>query len=120
MFPEKLGFRQGRADASGEGVADVGRGDASGGEELLFEREDAEQAVDDAAHDLGSSLTPGPDLGRYEVDDWDTEGLEFGGDAEMEVGGVGEDGELWSPPLGGFDKAAELLIDSWDMVNYFN
>ena len=120
MFPEKLGFRQGGLNAPGQWVSYIHGCDTAGAEELLLEGEDAEQAVDDAAHGFGASLAPGPDLRRDEVDDRHVQFAEAGGDAEVEVRRVGQDGELGAALGGGCDQAAEFFINPWDMVDYFN
>ena len=70
MFPEKVGFGHGGADPPGERVSYIHRVDVPATEKFLFEGEDAEEAVDDAAHGSGASLAPSPDLRSYQVDNW--------------------------------------------------
>lgn len=77
----------------GEGVADVGGGDAVGAEERLLEGEDHEQVVDDAAHEGKAILAPRPDLGGDQVDDGNPTLFQLFGDTKVEVGAVGEDGQ---------------------------
>ena len=71
MFPEKVFAAKGGFDAGGEGVADIGGGDAVLGEESFFEGEDAQKAVYDAAHGFDAAFAPGPDLRGDQVDDGD-------------------------------------------------
>ena len=46
--------------------------------------------------------------------------LELARDAEVEVGGVGEDGELRATVAGGGDESAELFVYARDVVDYLN
>jgi hypothetical protein len=85
VFPKKriageLGFDQG-----GEGVADIGGGDAFAVEKLLFEGKDAEETTEDAPEGFDAAFAPGPDLGGDQVKDGDAVFVEAVGDAEVEV-----------------------------------
>lgn len=101
-------------------MSDVDGRNAAGAEKLLFKGEDAEEAVDDAAHGFRAALTPSPDLWGDEVDDGYAEGAELGGDAEVKVGGVGEDGKVGTAGCRDLNEPAELFVYAWDVVDYFN
>ena len=120
VFPEKLRARQGWADAGGERVSDVRYGHAVLAEKRLFEGKNAEQLVDDAAHRPYPAFSPCPDLGSYEVNDWNAEALEFAGDPEVEIGRVGEDGEVGFALGGGSDQFPESTPDAGEMAQHFH
>jgi len=74
-------------------VADVTHGHSMALEKLLFKGEDAEEAVDDAAHRFDAAPAPGPDLGRYKINHRNAFAVQSSGHAEMEIGGIGEYGK---------------------------
>ena len=61
--------------------------------ERFFKREDDEHAVDIFAYEPDALLLPGPELGADEEDDGDAEAVELGGEAEMDVREIDEDGD---------------------------
>lgn len=63
-------------------------------EKRFLKWKDAKQLIDDAAHDFYATFTPSPDLGCYQVNDGDAQAFELSGNAEVEIGRIGEDGEL--------------------------
>ena len=46
--------------------------------------------------------------------------FEFRGDAEVEVGGIGQDGERGALGAGGGDKGSEALVDAGEVVDDFD
>jgi hypothetical protein len=72
----------------------IGHRDLVLAEEGFFERKDTEEAVDDSAHGFDTAFAPGPDLGGYQIHDRDALIFQFAGYAEVEIGGIGEDGEV--------------------------
>ena len=80
-------------DVADERMADEFCGDAGVGVELFFEGEDAEGLGEAAADDSNAPGTPGPELRADVVGVGDFAEFEFAGEAEMEAGEVGEDGE---------------------------
>ena len=62
--------------------------------EFLLEGEDAEQALDCAAHGFNASLSPCPGLWCDQVNYRDLQLPQFLGQAEMKIGGIGQDGEI--------------------------
>jgi hypothetical protein len=120
VFPEKLVAGQLWPDSCCERVAYVGRRYAVSLKKGLFERENAEEAVNDAAHRLHPAFAPCPDLGRDEVDDRDAQFLQLPGHAEMEVGGIGEDGNVGPAFGGGADQGAEAAPDAGDVPEHFH
>ena len=112
VFPEKLLAGQARLHSGGERVADVTDGNAVLAEKALFEGENAEQAIDDAAHRFHSAPAPGPDLGSYEINDRDAEAFHLRGHAEVEIGGIGQDGDLGPAVAGGGDQRPKTPPDA--------
>ena len=86
-------------------VADVGGRDAVLLEELLLEGEDTEKAMDSRAHGLDPALPPGPGLRSDQVDDRDALRRQFFGQPQVEIRGIGQDGDV--RPLGG-DRSDQL------------
>ncbi len=64
LFP-----RKGRFYRVGERVPDIGRNDAFPEIKLPFERKDADHFIDIFLYFLQTIFFPGPDLGRYKVND---------------------------------------------------
>ena len=62
-------------------------------EESLFERENAEQRVDDPPHCLHPSAPPRPYLRRDQIDHRNTLAFEPGGDPEVEIRRIGQNRE---------------------------
>ncbi len=112
MFPEILVAGEAGADFAGERVADITDGNLVFPEKGFFEGEDAEKLVDDAPHGFDPALPPRPDLGGDQVDDGDALFFESGGDAEVEIGRVGEDGEGGFARLRGGDEFLEAAPDA--------
>jgi hypothetical protein len=101
-------------------MSNVGRRYTAAAKEFLLEREYAEEPIDDAAHDFGSTLTPRPHLGGHQVNHGYSQRTEFPGYAEVEVGRIGQDRELGPACSSGSHKPAEILINAGDMGNYLN
>ncbi len=93
-------------DVADERMADEFCGDAGVGVELFFEGEDAEAEFEAAADDSNAPRPPGPELGADVVGVGDFAEFEFAGEAEMEAGEVGEDGEGGFALFGGGDEFA--------------
>ena len=68
----------------------IGCVDAALAEPGFFKREKAKQLVDQFADDLDSTLAPGPDLRRNQVEDRNAEPLQMARQAQMEIGAIGE------------------------------
>ncbi len=87
-------------------VADEFYGDPGIAVELFFKRKNAEgfrEAPADYTHAPGA---PGPELRADVIDVFDAAAFEFSGEAEMEAGKIGEDGEGGLAALGFGDEAA--------------
>ena len=93
-----------RLDVTDERMADEFCGDAGVGVKLFFEWEDAEGESEAAADDPYTPRTPGPELRADVVGVGHSAEFEFAGEAEMEAGEVGEDGEGGFALLGGGDE----------------
>lgn len=96
-------------------MADVGGGDAAVAEELLFEGEDAQELCQGAAHRVHAILSPRPGLGGDELHYGDAEFPEAFRDAEVEAGGVSEDGEVGFLVRRGAGKFVEDAEDARDV-----
>ncbi len=120
MFPKKRLTGEGGFDEGGEGVADVGGGDAFAVEEVLFEGEDTEEAAENAAEGFDAAFSPGPDLRGDQVEDGDGVLMEAGGDAEVEVGGIGEEGEGGAFGAGGVEESVEFPTDTGQVGDDFD
>ena len=87
-------------------------------EELLFEREDAEHQIQVAAHLLHSSPPPRPNLRRHQVNHGNALALEMARHPQMEVRGVGEDGQGGPFRARGGEELAILPVNPWNIGNY--
>jgi hypothetical protein len=68
VFPKKLLPGERGAYQAGKRVPYIGSPHPVTGEKLLFKGEDAQQALDGAAHFANAALPPGPSLGGNQVD----------------------------------------------------
>lgn len=90
---------------------------------LELERENAKKKVDAAAHRLHPTLAPGPNLRRHQVDHGDSLLLQLLRQAEMEVGRIGQDGEVGTGFARGvyqfleFAPDARYLVDNFEQAN---
>jgi hypothetical protein len=111
VFREKVNFCERRADSFRQRVADVRDWDVVLPEKSLFEREDAEEFSQIAAHAADAALAPGPDLRSDKINDRDAAQGELAGDTEVEIGRIGQDGELWAIAIHGSDQLPVFAID---------
>src|SRR4051812_32168486 len=80
--------------------------------EGLLEREDDHHAIDTLLDPAQATTFPGPELRADEVNDWDLEGFEFAGEAEIDVGEVDEDGGGGATLLDGGHQASVGRVDA--------
>ena len=113
------GAIEGWLDVADERMADEFCGDAGVGVELFFEGEDAEAEFETAADDSDTPRPPGPKLGADVVGVGDFSEFEFAGEAEMEAGEVGEDGECGFALFGGGDEFAHRADERGKMAENF-
>ena len=85
-------------------MADEFGGDAGVTKKLLFKREDAERFLEASSNQLGAPGTPSPELWTDVIDIANASGLEFAGEAEMEAGEIGENGQRGFAFSGGGDE----------------
>lgn len=110
---------QGRANEAGEGVSDVGGAHAALAEIGFFKREDAQEVVE-GTELADAVLAPRPNLGGDEIDDRYALSAEFAGEAEVEVWGVGEDGEVGALGGGGTVELTKLAVDAGDVAEHLD
>lgn len=101
-------------------MSDIHCRNPPGPEELFLKGKDAEQPIDDSAHDLGSPLPPGPDLGCHQVGHRNSHAAQPPGHPEVKIGRIRKNGEFRPARPGSLDKAPELLVNAGDMVNDLN
>src|ERR1700730_12031450 len=87
-------------------VADEFHGDAGVTVELFFKGEDTKRLCKAAADYADAPRTPGPELRADVIDIAYAVRLEFSGEAQVEAGEIGEDGEGGFATLGFVDEAA--------------
>ncbi len=71
-------------------------------------------------HDFDAAFSPRPNLRGYKVDDGNSLPFQFLRDPEMEVGGIGEDGEIGLSFAGGGDKQLVFTPDARDVADDFD
>jgi hypothetical protein len=106
-------------DVTNERVTDEFCGDAGVGVELFFEGEDAQGLLEAAADDPYTPRPPCPKLGADVVGVGDFAEFEFAGEAEMEAGEIGEDGEGWFSVLRGVDEFSHGADEGREMAEDF-
>ena len=55
---------------------------------------DAKHVAEGAAHAAQPAFSPGPDLRRYQVNHGDALAMQLAREAQVEIGGIGEDGQV--------------------------
>ena len=90
------------------------------GKEGRLEGEDAEQPLEHLPHERDTPFAPGPDLRRDQVNHRNPLPFQLAGQAEMEIGAIGQDGELGAFPPGGFDQLAELAVDAGNLAKHLD
>ncbi len=95
----------------GQGMAEELGVDVAGAVEGGLEGEDDQHAGDALLHPAQTAALPGPELRADQVDDRDAEALAVGGEAEVDVGEVDEDGDGGALALEGGDELAVLGVD---------
>jgi hypothetical protein len=88
-------------------------------EELLLEGEDAEEAVEGAAHAGQAAFAPRPHLRCDQVHNGDAELFQPARQAEVEVWGIGEDGEIGAAAAHFGEELAIFAVDAGDMGDDF-
>src|SRR5690242_855444 len=101
-------------------MADVPSRHAMFPEEIFFKRENAQQPVDGAAYQRQSPFPPGPGLRRDQVDNGNPLALEPPGDAQMEIGRIGEDRKPWVARAGGSNQFPVLAPDARQMPEHLD
>src|SRR5258708_11001711 len=103
----------------GQGVADVSGWNAVFLEKSLFKGEDTEKAFDRSAQDPHSTFAPSPCLRGDQVHDRDAVATQLLGDAEVEIGGVGEHGDVGALQGNRTNEVAEQAVDTRDGPDHF-
>lgn len=93
---------------------------AAGAVELGFEGEDDEHAIDEALHPAQTAALPCPELWADEPKDGDAKALAVHSKAEVHVGEVDEDGEIWRRVLDHGDECAILRVDKSCVADHFS
>jgi len=62
--------------------------------ELFLEREEDDHLIHDLFDQFDSGRLPRPDLGTHVINDLDTEGFKFPGQAQIETGVINEDNRI--------------------------
>src|SRR5216684_3677020 len=86
----------------------------------FLEGEDTEKAVDRAAHGAHAALPPGPGLRGDQIDHRHTLPAEFLGQPQMEIGGIGEHGDVRALLRNRADQLAEFAVNTRDVRDYFD
>ena len=84
-------------------------------EKIFFKRENTQQAIDHPPHHLHPPFPPRPDLGCDQIYDWNPQPFEPGGHTEVEIGGIGENGQVRLAPSRRRYKLPEPAPDSRQM-----
>src|SRR5260370_30737900 len=100
-------------------MADEFHGDASVAVELFFKWENAESLREAAADYADAPRAPGPELRADVIDVFNATALEFAGEAQVEAGKIGEDGEGGFAPLGLGDEMAHGAHERRKMAEDF-
>ena len=100
-------------------MADEFGGDARVTKKLLLEGEDTERFLEATGDELGAPRTPSPELRADVVDVANTSRLEFAGEAEMETGKVGEDGECGLAFDGGGEEVVHGAEEGGEVLENF-
>ncbi len=115
-----VGFaRDGGGWEFGEGVAYELGLDVAGLVEGLLEGEDDEHAVYAFLDPAEAGALPGPELGADEPDHGDACVVEVLGEAEVYVGEVDEDGDVWAGSADAADEFAVAGVDVGDVAEDF-
>src|SRR5689334_17558768 len=85
----------------------------------LFEGEDDQHLRDVSLHKPNASLLPGPKLRAHEINDGDTEMVEFLRQLEMNVREIDEDRDIGAPGVNGGLETTKLAIDARKMADHF-
>src|SRR5258708_37994877 len=100
-------------------MADELHGDSGIGVKLFFEWKYAECLREAAADYADTPGSPGPELRADVVDVFNATALEFAGEAQVEAGNIGEDGEGGFAPLGLGDQMAHGAHERRKMAEDF-
>jgi hypothetical protein len=117
---EKGGAAVARGDVAGQGMADKPRGHAAVAKPFFFKRKDAKQFSQIAPHLPDAALTPGPGLWGHQVNHGDTLLAQAAGHAEVEVGGIGKDGQIGLLAPGRRQQFFELTVDARQVCDDFH
>src|ERR1700680_2398378 len=101
-------------------MTDVNGVDPIGNKELRLKRENTQQPVDGTPHGWQPPFSPRPDLGRDQPDYRDTHLFEALRQTEVEIGAIGQDGEVGTRLGGGSQQFAIFAPDARDVGNYLN
>ena len=96
-------------------MTDVGVGDLLPFVDLPFEREDDEQAVDEAADEVDPGIAPRPDRGSDVIIDRDARLLEPPGQAQVEIGVVDQQDRVGFPIPRGTEQQVHHPFDPAQM-----
>ena len=94
MFPKKLDLGERRLHQTGQRVSDIGCPDARAAEKCLFKRKNAQEPVHRAPHGLRTPFSPSPGLGSHQVDHRHAQERQTAGHPQVEIGGIGENGDV--------------------------
>jgi hypothetical protein len=97
----------------------IGSIDAAAAKPRFFEGEEAEELSDESADGFDAALPPGPDLRGNQIEDRNAHFFEMAGEAEMEIGIVGEDCGGGRVSAGVAEKFAVLAVDAREVDHDF-
>jgi hypothetical protein len=100
-------------------MADERGVDVAGAVEVFFEGKDDHHAADALLDPLETAALPCPELWADAVDDGDGEFFKLASQAEVDVGEIDEDGDIWAVFFDGGDEAAVFAVDVWHVTDDF-
>ena len=101
-------------------MADIGGRKAVAAEKLLFEGKDTEHVAERPAHTRQAALAPGPHLRRHQVHHGDALAVQLARQAQVEIGGIRQDGEFRSASARGGQQFAEFAVNPRNVGNHLD
>ena len=89
-------------------------------EELLLERENAEQPGNVPPHSLEPAFAPRPRLRGYQINHRYAQFLQLSREPQVEIRAVCQDGKVRAVLPGGPNQFPELLVNTWNVSDDLN